>query len=178
MLDVSAVNAYVVWQQLQGENSSYFSKKKSRKFLIQLAKGLAGMLPRYINHAALPQNKRKRAETKDQQPKPKKAGCHLCDRSKDKKCKQTCIACKKNVCQEILGQIPPDKYPPDKYPPDIYPPDNYPPCKIPPGHIPTTRCNPNPNPNPNPKLKNEFQIIVLESYRYQDKYPPDKLKNN
>ena len=38
MLDVSAVNAYVVWQQLQGENSSGFSKKKRRKFLIQLAK--------------------------------------------------------------------------------------------------------------------------------------------
>ena len=63
MLDVSAVNAYVVWQQLQGENSSCFSKKKRRKFLIQLAKGLAGMLPIYINHAALPQNKRKRAVT-------------------------------------------------------------------------------------------------------------------
>ena len=82
MLDVSAVNAYVVWQQLQGENSSCFSKKKRRKFLIQLAKGLAGMLPTYINHAALPQNKKKRAETEDM------------------KCKQTCIACKKNVCQE------------------------------------------------------------------------------
>ena len=31
MLDVSAVNAYVVWQQLQGENSSCFSKKKEKK---------------------------------------------------------------------------------------------------------------------------------------------------
>ena len=50
MLDVSAVNAYVVWKQLQGENSSCFSKKKRRKFLIQLKKGLAGMLPTYINH--------------------------------------------------------------------------------------------------------------------------------
>ena len=86
MLDVSAVNAYVVWQQLQGENSSCFSKKKRRKFLIQLAKGLAGMLPTYINHAALPQNKRKSSETEDQQPKPKKARCHFCDRSKDRKC--------------------------------------------------------------------------------------------
>ena len=80
MLDLSAVNAYVVWQQLQGENSSCFSKTKRRKFLIQLAKRLAGMLPTYINHAALPQNKRKRAETEDQQPKPKQARCHLCDR--------------------------------------------------------------------------------------------------
>ena len=101
MLDVSAVNAYVVWQQLQDENSSFFSKKKRRKFLIQLEKGLAGMLPTNINHAALPQNKRKRAETEDQQPKPKKARCHLCDRSKDRKCKQICIACKKNVAKNI-----------------------------------------------------------------------------
>ena len=31
MLDVSAVNAYVVWQQLQGENSSCFSKKEEKK---------------------------------------------------------------------------------------------------------------------------------------------------
>ena len=100
MLDVSAVNVYVVWHQLQGGNSSCFSKKKRRKFLIQLAKGLAGMLPTYINHAALPQNKRKGAKTEDQQPKPNKARCHLCDRSKDRKCKQICIACKKNVCQE------------------------------------------------------------------------------
>ena len=100
MLDLSAVNAYVVWQQLQSENSSCFSKKKRRKFLIQLAKGLAGMLPTYTIYAALPQNKKKRAEIEDQQPKPKKARCHLCDRSKDRKRKQTCIACKKYVCQE------------------------------------------------------------------------------
>ena len=43
MIDVSAVNAYVVWQQLHGENNRNFSKKKRRKFLIRLGKELAGM---------------------------------------------------------------------------------------------------------------------------------------
>ena len=35
MIDVSAVNAYIVWQQLHGENSRIFSKKR-RKLLIRL----------------------------------------------------------------------------------------------------------------------------------------------
>ena len=43
MIDVSAVNAYVVWQQLYGENNRNLSKKRRRKFLIHLGKELAGM---------------------------------------------------------------------------------------------------------------------------------------
>ena len=42
MIDISAVNAYVVWQQLHGGNNRIF-KKKRRKFLIRLGKELAGM---------------------------------------------------------------------------------------------------------------------------------------
>ena len=43
MIDVSAVNAFVTGQQLQGENSSKVSNKKMRNFLIQLEKELAGL---------------------------------------------------------------------------------------------------------------------------------------
>ena len=43
MIDVSAINAYVVWQQLHDENNWIFSKKRRRKFLIRLEKELAGM---------------------------------------------------------------------------------------------------------------------------------------
>ena len=43
MIDVSAVNAYIVWQQLHGKNYWIFSKKKRRKFLIRLGNELAGI---------------------------------------------------------------------------------------------------------------------------------------
>ena len=43
MIDVSAVNAYIVWQRLHGENNRIFSKKRKKKFLIRLGKELAGM---------------------------------------------------------------------------------------------------------------------------------------
>ena len=43
MIDVSAVNAYIVWQKLHGENDRNFSRKRRRKFLIHLGKELARM---------------------------------------------------------------------------------------------------------------------------------------
>ena len=43
MIDVSVINAYVVWQQLHDENNRIFSKKRRRKFLIRLEKELDGM---------------------------------------------------------------------------------------------------------------------------------------
>ena len=42
MIDVRAVNAYIVWQQLHNENNRIFNKKR-RKFLSRLEKELAGM---------------------------------------------------------------------------------------------------------------------------------------
>ena len=40
IINVNAVNAFMIWQQLQGENSNNFSEKK-RNFLISLGKKLA-----------------------------------------------------------------------------------------------------------------------------------------
>ena len=103
MIDVSAVNAYILWQQLQGENNRTFSKKRSRKFLIGLGKELGGISSApstQKRHAIQPQSNRKRAAMENQAPKAKKARCYLCERSKDRKCRQTCIACNRNICQE------------------------------------------------------------------------------
>ena len=100
MIDVSAVNAYVVWQQLHGENNRIFSKKRRRKFLIRFGKELAGMsMPK--RRAIQPQSNRKRtAATENQATKAKKARCYLCKRNKDRKCRQACNACNNNICQE------------------------------------------------------------------------------
>ena len=101
--DASAVNAYVVWQQLHGENSRIFNKKK-RKFLIRLGKKLAGMssaLSMRNRRAIQPQNNKKRTTaTANQATEAKKARCSLCERSKDRKCKEACSACNNNICQE------------------------------------------------------------------------------
>ena len=59
MIDVSAVNAYIEWQQLHGENNRNFSKKRRRKFLIHLGKELAGMSMQK-RRAIQPQSNRKK----------------------------------------------------------------------------------------------------------------------
>ena len=77
MVDVSAVNAYIVWQQLHGKNNWIFSKKNRRKFLIRLEKELAGMssaLSMQKRRAIQPQGNRKRtAATKNQATNAKKS---------------------------------------------------------------------------------------------------------
>ena len=65
IIDDSAVNAFAIREQLQGENSSKFSKKKVRNFLIQLGKKLARLraLSSTSTRQVTPQqNKRKRTE--------------------------------------------------------------------------------------------------------------------
>ena len=109
MIDISAVNTYIVWQQLHGENSRIFSKKRMRKFLIRLGKELAGMssaLSMQKKRAIQPQSNRQRtAATENQPTNAKKARCYLCERSKNRKCIQACTACNNNICQEHLQVI-------------------------------------------------------------------------
>ena len=104
MIDVSAVNAYIVWQQLHDENNRNFSKKRRRKFLIHLGKELAGMSSALLmqkRRAIQPQsNRKKTAATENQATKLKKARCYLCERRKDRKCRQACSACNNNIRQE------------------------------------------------------------------------------
>ena len=109
MIDVSAVNAYIVWQQLHGENNREFSRKRRRKFLIHLGKELAGMssaLSMQKRRAIQPQSNRKStAATENQATNAKKARCYLCERRKDRKCRQACNACSNNIRQEYLQVI-------------------------------------------------------------------------
>ena len=108
MIDVSAVNAYIVWQQLHGENNRNFSKKR-RKFLIHLGKELAGMSSALLmqkRRAIQPQSNRKRtAATENQTTMVKKVRCYLCERRKDRKCRQACSTCNNNIRQEHLQVI-------------------------------------------------------------------------
>ena len=83
MIDVSAVNAYVIWQQSNGKNNRIFIKKRRRKFLIRLGKELAGMssaLSMHKRRAIQPQSNRKStAATENQATKAKKARCYFCE---------------------------------------------------------------------------------------------------
>ena len=95
MIDVSAVNAYVVWQQLHDENNRIFSKKRRKKSLLEYQVFCQCQKGRAIK----PQSNRKRtAATENQATKAKKARCYLCERSKDQKCRQACSACNNNIC--------------------------------------------------------------------------------
>ena len=109
MIDVSAVNTYVVWQQLHDKNNRIFGKKRRRKFLICLGKELAGMssaLSMQKRRAIQPQSNRKRAAAiENQTTKAKTVRCYLSKRSKDRKYRQACSACNNNICQEHLQVI-------------------------------------------------------------------------
>ena len=104
MINVSAINAYVVWQQLHDKNNRIFSKRRRRKFLIRLEKELAGMssaLSMQKRRAIQPQSNRKRtAATENPATNAKKARCYFCERSKDRKCRQACSTCNNNICQK------------------------------------------------------------------------------
>ena len=69
VLSHNCCQVFVTWQQLQGENSSKFSKKKRKKFLIQLKKELAGLpasSSTSTKHVTPQQNKRKGTAIGDQ----------------------------------------------------------------------------------------------------------------
>ena len=102
-MDVSAVNAYVIWLQIQNNSTSTISMKKRRTFSIQLEKKLAGIVSSAstpTRRTSQPQSKSKGTAIDDQAPRAKKARCYLRERSKDRKCEQTCISCCNNVCQQ------------------------------------------------------------------------------
>ena len=108
MIDFTIVNAYVGWQQLHGGNTQIFSKKRGRKFFIRLGKELAGMssaLLKQQRRAIQPQSNRKKDCCNRKPGNKGKDRCYLCERSKDRKCRQACSACNNNICQEHLQVI-------------------------------------------------------------------------
>ena len=89
MVDVSALNAYIIWVSL---NPTYFTRsRKRRQFLIALGKELAGIQEDCLILET---------DVDLQEPPKKKRRCFLCDTKKDRKTKTTCKKCNKNVCGE------------------------------------------------------------------------------
>ena len=94
MIDISAVNAIVIWQQLQCKDESRYNKRKRKRILISLGKELGRLftLLSATRKVTSQQNKGKRSAAQDQSPKEKK--------NKNQKCRQICATCKLNICQE------------------------------------------------------------------------------
>ena len=87
MIDMRAINAFIVWLALNGENSSANIRKR-QTFLIQLGKELVEIKVEtglsHFSPSAVRANSQKRKLTADNSPRPKKARCHICERGKDK----------------------------------------------------------------------------------------------
>ena len=109
MVDMSPVNAFIVWLESNGESPN-ISIKKRRNFLLQLGKELTGVntqpdpsLRVSISTASAP--KRKTDDNDCKAPKLKRQPCSLCDRNKDRKSRFVCFVCKKYVCGEHSNSI-------------------------------------------------------------------------
>ena len=91
MIDVSAMNGYIIWMTL---NPTSFVKKasKRRQFLITLGKELAGLQEE--NQAEIT------VVTDSEEPPRKKLQCYMCESKKDRKTKTVCKKCKRNICGE------------------------------------------------------------------------------
>jgi len=91
MLDISAINAYVIWKALNPNWNSNKSHKR-RLYLLQLGKELA----------EVKRQSKRQLRKQDKLPlnQQKKARCTICPYAKDRKTKTVCSKYSKNVCQE------------------------------------------------------------------------------
>ena len=92
ILDISAINAYVIWKALNPNWNSNKSHKR-RLYLLQLGKQLTE-----VSEEAIQKTVEQTRETASEPPR-KKARCTICPPAKDRKMK-VCSKCSKNVCQE------------------------------------------------------------------------------
>ena len=101
LIDVSAINAFIVRLALISKISNANIRKR-RAFLIQLEKELTGIkVQAGLSHPAsfaIRANSQKQKLTADNSPRPKKARCHICERSKDKKSRTASCLRKNSVC--------------------------------------------------------------------------------
>ena len=100
MIDVSAINAFIIWQEINYGNGNVYIRQR-RKFLISLGKELCGITKKSQLVAPISAT-RKRNVTLDANSASlnKRARCTLCDRKKDRKCQSLCSKCGKHVCPE------------------------------------------------------------------------------
>ena len=83
MIDVSAINAFIIWQEIKHGNGNVYIRQQ-RKFLISLGKNLCGITKKSQPVAPIFAT-RKRNVTRDANSASlnKRARCTLCDRKKD-----------------------------------------------------------------------------------------------
>ena len=77
IIDVSAVNAYAIWQQIQNDSTSTISMKKRLTFLIQLGKefaGIVGSVSTPTRRTSQPQSKREGTTIDNQATRANKKG--------------------------------------------------------------------------------------------------------
>ena len=91
MVDISALNAFIVWMAINPEWEIKATHRR-RIFLLQLGKELVG-------HAELTEAEPRDQETTDE-PAKKRQRCSFCPREKDEKSSVYCNKCRRIVCKE------------------------------------------------------------------------------
>jgi len=100
MIGVSAINALIIWQEINHENGNICMKQR-RKFLICLGNKLCGITEEAQPVAPISATrKRNFTLAGNGTTLNKRARCTLCDRKKDRKCQSFCSRCGKHVCPE------------------------------------------------------------------------------
>ena len=90
MVDVSALNAFIVWQELNDKNSRVTVKQR-RSFLLQLSSELAQLVSEIHTGTSSANNPQQSSRQRHVPPEsgdacvlpPKKGRCWMCDRCKD-----------------------------------------------------------------------------------------------
>ena len=105
MIDVSTINAFIIWQGINHENGNIYMGQR-RKFLISLGRELCGITEEAQSVAPVSATrKRKVTLAGNGASLNKKARCTLYDRKKDRKCQSLCFRCGKHVCPEHLDIV-------------------------------------------------------------------------
>ena len=107
MIDISAVNDFILWLELNGENPN-ISVRKGQKFPSKAAKRACCTQPdpslRFlIATGSAP--KRKNDANDHKAPKLKRQQCSLCDRNKDRKTRFVCFSCKNYVYDFLIVDL-------------------------------------------------------------------------
>ena len=89
MLDISALNAFIVWMSLNKENYTVKRGNRLRRsLLISLAKEMAGLQDAIQIPASSPANTRKRKR------------CSMCSPKADRETKTLCETCNSYICSD------------------------------------------------------------------------------
>lgn len=99
MIDISALNAFIVWISLNPEWEKQ-TRHKRRLFLLELGKSLIRQSSVDIDNG--------RSPTPIREPPKKRVRCSYCPRDKDRKCSTVCTKCGKNICKEHSKNICPN----------------------------------------------------------------------